>query len=95
MDRRTQEKDRTGDLPKENRPIARVNLMNMKRSDGIVNPYFSETLCIIHAKVHTHSCSPFAPTQRNYVQLSQSNSLSHPSGVLHMLFPYLEYTYLR
>lgn len=63
--------------------------MDMNRSDSIVNSYFSETLCIMHAKVHTHihTNSAFSPTQRKYIWFSQSNRLSHASGLLYMLFP--------
>lgn len=61
----------------------------MNTSDSIVNSYFSETLCIMHAKAHIliHTNSPFPPIQRNYIWFPQSNRLSDASGLLYMLFP--------
>lgn len=57
-----------------------------------VNPYFSETLCIMHAKTHIHvnTNSPSVPTQRNYIQSPQSNRLSHALRLLYMLFPFAQ-----
>lgn len=45
-----EEKGKTSGLLKENCQLDRVNTMDMCRSDCIVNPYFSETLCIMHIK---------------------------------------------
>lgn len=42
MDGRIQRKGRTGDLQKENGQVARVNLIDMNKSDSTLNSYFQK-----------------------------------------------------